>query len=183
MDIDKDKAVELGGLPQEEENETVHKRKCSTRRKHSTKPETSEHQRITEEPQWQGSTTGMGSQGHQTSCHRHHTGEQRFLSEALRWGQAQSPWMNCEGKHHETGRTTPVNLSELGIQNFRHPFLHEKGCWHFYLRSETHHEQGWQGRGNQPYSWVREAEKLSPHASTNSRPQEPTTYMWSQGLV
>ena len=47
----KDKAVELGGLPQEEENETVHKRKCSTRRKHSTKPETSEHQRITEEPQ------------------------------------------------------------------------------------------------------------------------------------
>lgn len=41
----------------------------------------------------------------------------------------------------------PAILSELRIQDFRLPFLRERGCRHFHPRAETRHEQGATGPG------------------------------------
>lgn len=132
----------MGERPQEEEDEIVHKRTCSTQRGQSTKPETLQTSRgnrgtLTS----RGNATVMQSHWHQTSYTDIRGRVKRpFRCAPVRTGQ--SPWLNCEGKHHETGRITPVTLSELRIQDFRQPLLCEKGCWHFHPRAETHHEQG-----------------------------------------
>lgn len=114
----------------------MHERKYRAYRDSGTKPETSGCPGITEEPWPAGGTPQWWNHIDHRLLTTDIRGKSELFSDALRWGQNRSPWLNYEGKHHETWKIASVILSELRAQDSRHVFLYEKGCWHFYRRAE-----------------------------------------------